>query len=170
MDSLLASISSGSVATSADTTSNFAASLFTPESTSQSVAVIPPSSTLPASTDALSLLDNSYTASSLSPTVSPDSLFGYNPTPQVSITTPEISSLANELVLDQVSLSSLLVPTEFLNYSQGLASEPGYNFLGPLLNSDPSVPENGSIAMIGTGLIGLSLMSTVHRWRRRVRG
>jgi hypothetical protein len=71
--------------------------------------------------------------------------------------------------MDQIPLSSLIFPTEFLNLSQGLA--PGansFNFLGPLVNSDPSVPETGSIAMIGSGLIFLSLVSTVSRWRKRL--
>jgi|SRR5580698_10804738 hypothetical protein len=170
MDSLLASISSGSVATTSDETSNFAASLFTPAATSESVAVVPPSTSLPASTNSLSLLDNSYTASSLT-TLSPDSLFGYNPIPQVSITVPETSSsLANELMMGQVSLSSLIVPTEFLNLNQGLTSMPGYNFLGSVTSDDPSVPESGSIAMIGSGLIGLSFVAMVHRWKSRLRG
>ena len=169
MDSLLASISSGSVATSSDDTSNFAASLFTPESTSESVAVVPPSATIPASTDPISLLDNSYTASSLTSTVNAESLLGYNPSPQISVTEPS-TSLANELVMDQVSLSTVIVPTEFLNLSQGLVVNPSsYNFVGPF-DSDPGVPETGSIAMIGSGLMILSLVSTMNRRKRRLRG
>src|SRR5580704_11072368 len=108
LDSLLASISSGSVATTSDESTNFAASLMSPESTSQSVAVMPPSSFFPAATNPLSLLGNSFTASSAS--LNPESLIGYNISPQVSI--PTGTSLANQLVMDQVSLSTLIVPTE----------------------------------------------------------
>jgi hypothetical protein len=162
LDSLLASISTGSVATSADDTSNFAASLLSPESTSQPVAVVPPSSALPANTNPLSLLGNSFTASSLNP----ESLIGYNPSPQVSITSSD-TSLANQLVMDQVSLASLIVPTEFLNLSQGLAQNPNsFNFLSQ--SGDPSVPEMGSIGMIGSGLIALSFAATMNRSRKRL--
>ena len=160
MDSLLASISNGSVSTTADETTNFAASLLAPAPSIQPI--------VPASTYAVTLPESLMNTAS-TPSLSPDSLFGYNPYPQVSVSVPSSTSLANQLVMDQIPLSSLIFPTEFLNLSQGLA--PGansFNFLGPLVNSDPSVPETGSIAMIGSGLIFLSLVSTVSRWRKRL--
>jgi hypothetical protein len=162
MDSLLASISDGSVVTTSQDSFNFAASLLTPAPT---IPVVPPASILSSSPSPISLMEN--TAST--PSLSPDSLFGYNPYPQVSVSVPNSTSLANQLVMDQIPLSSLIVPTEFLNLSQGLASDPtSFNFFGTSFNADPSVPETGSIAMIGSGLIFLSILSTVGRWRKRL--
>jgi hypothetical protein len=147
-DSLLASISTGSVATTSDDPTNFASSLFTP--TSQPVIV------------------ESLTA----PTISSNSLLpGYSTVPQVSITSPDTSSLANELMMAQVPLSSLVIPTGYLNSTQGFTlGSTGFTFTDPIGNSDPSVPETGSIAMIGSGLIVLSLVATTTRRRIRLKG
>jgi hypothetical protein len=163
-DSLLASISPGSVVS--DDPTNFASSLFTPEPTSQPVVVVPPSSVMP-STNALSLLDESSTT----PQLNANSLL--TSIPQVSITSPDTSSLANELLMAQIPLSTLVVPTGYLNEIQGnTLGSTSFSFTDPFVNSDPpsSVPETGSIAMIGSGLVVLSLVATATRRRRRLNG
>jgi len=152
-DSLLASISTGSVATTSDDATNFASSLFTPQSTSLPVVVVPSSTVMPTST-ALSLLD--------------ESLPGYSSVPQVSITSPD-TSLANELLMAQMPLSSLVVPTGYLNETQGITvgSTTNFTFTDPSVSTDPSVPETSSVAMMGSGLVALSLVTTVARRRRQ---
>jgi hypothetical protein len=163
-DSLLASISTGSVATTSDDPTNFASSLFTPESTSQPVVVVPPSSVMP-SINTLSLLDESSTTSQLNANSLLTSF------PQVSITSPSTSSLANELLMAQIPLSTLVIPTVYLNETQGITvGSTSFSFTDPFVDSDPSVPETGSIAMIGSGLVFLSLVATTTRRRRRLKG
>ena len=162
-DSLLASTSDSSVVTSVDDPTNFAASLLAPAPTVQPLPVVPPSSSLSTSTNPLSLLNNAYTITNISPAA----LISPSPSPQVSVASSS-TSLANQLLLDQVSLSSLVFPTVYLNVSQGLTPSPNsFDFAGPF-SADPGVPETGSIAMIGSGLIFLSLVSMMGRKRNRL--
>lgn len=142
-DSLLTS--SGSMPTSVDDSTNFAASLFTQPTTAP--VVVPQETPV-----------TSFSATSLP---------GYTSAPTVSIVSPN-SSLANELFSEQVPLSTLVVPTQFLNLNPGVpGSSSSVNFVDP---PNIGVPETGSIAMIGSGLIALSLVSTIVRRKRRLKG
>lgn len=147
-DSLLTN--DGSMPSSADDSTNFAASLFIQPTVSTSV--------VPQETPVTSTFSTP--------------LPGYGNYPTVSLVSPS-SSLTNQLASEQVSLSTLVMPTEFLGSIEplpGYSSSTSFTVLDPSGSIDPAVPETGSIAMIGSGLIALSFIAMIARRKRRIQG
>jgi hypothetical protein len=68
--------------------------------------------------------------------------------------------------MGQVSLGSVILPSQFIiGLPVGIGVTPGSLF-DPIVG-DVGAPEASSVAMIGTGLIFLSLVSTAARKRKR---
>jgi hypothetical protein len=162
-DMMLANVSSSSLASPSDevpaisvmpSTSPFSELLVSPVASAVSPAVetfvpsIPPSSMFSA------------------PSVSQDIVI---PPPSSFESLPTISfnsGLSNSLGMGQVSLGSVILPSQFnIGLPIGIGVTPGSLF-DPVTDA-LGAPEASSVAMIGAGLIFLSLLSTAARKKKR---
>lgn len=70
--------------------------------------------------------------------------------------------------MGQVSLGSVILPSQFnIGLPIGIGVTPG-SLSDPIVGDALGAPEASSVAMIGSGLIFLSLVSTAVRKRKRV--
>jgi hypothetical protein len=154
-DSMLANVSSSSLASPSYEVP--AVSVMPGISPFSELLVSPvPSAVSPAASSSI------FSAPSFSPDIfiPPPSFF--ESLPAISFTT----GLSNSLGMGQVSLGSVILPSQFIiGLPVGIGVTPGSLF-DPIVG-DVGAPEASSVAMIGTGLIFLSLVSTAARKRKR---
>jgi hypothetical protein len=168
LDSMLtslsgSSLSGGYVSPTVAPVTDLAASLMLPTSVSQPV-VVPAVVSAPTGYDPLSILRNSAltTVSSLAfpqptPVTTPTPIYSnqYYSAPQVSV----VSAVTNSFGGSQISLSSLVMPYQYLGLISPTFQSPTVgNFAG-------TAPETSSIAMMGAGLLLLGIAR--RKWLRR---
>jgi hypothetical protein len=157
-DSMLTSVSIAPLPASADdvptvsvmpATSSFSELLVSPAQVSVSPVADTIPLSIPSSTDI-------FPAPSISQDIfiPPSSSFESLPTSTFT------SGLSSSLVMGQVPLASVVLPSQF---NVGLPVGVGLDPIGDALGA----PEASSVAMIGSGLIFLSLVSTAVRKRKR---
>jgi LPXTG-motif cell wall-anchored protein len=155
--------------------SDFAASLLAPAPVAQTVVTPQPPVVQSNVANPNTIMQNAvspYYPVAAPPSTQSLSSLAYSASPTI-YSGPSSSTLAAEFAAGQISLAMLFMPTQYL-VSQGLMVAPssGSNPNNLFNSVDPDVvaPETGSIAMIGSGLIFLSLASMLSVKRKRQKG